>query len=104
MHGDLELIVKIIELITIVGGGGVFIFKMGRAVSKFEEVGRQQGTSLNELKIEVKSLATIMTKQALQDERITNMTTRLNMVDKNIDELRHGNGFVFPLGSHVAKP
>lgn len=104
MHGDLDLIIKLIELIALVGGGGVFIFKMGRVVSKFEEVGKKQSSDIDELKKDMKVMVEVLTKQALQGERITALSARLTLIDKQIDELRHGEGFVYPLGSHLSKP
>ncbi len=43
-----------------------------------------------ELKTEVKQFVEVLTKLAVQSERI-------DMVDRRLEELRHGEGFVYPL-------
>ena len=101
MEGNIELVIKLAELFALIGGGGIFIFKMGRAVSKFEEVGKNQHEDISEIKTEMKAMTKIMTKQALIDERIAALSVRMTLLDKSVDELRHGEGFIYPLGSKL---
>lgn len=72
----------VVEVATMVIGGLLFLWSMKARLD-------QQGTEISDLKSEVSKLADVLTKLALQDQRITNQ-------DKIIDELRHGIGFIVP--------
>lgn len=103
---EVDLVIKLVELVAIIGGGGVFMFKMGRAVSKFETVSTRQADDIAELKMDFKAMAEATLQLALQDQRMTNMSQRITATEELVNELRHGEGFVYPLGSHLgnAKP
>ena len=78
--------------IVIIVGGGLWVFAQLRADMKVlvHDMGamKQRQDDLGEA---FKQLGAILTKVAVQDER-------LNQMAKSIDELRHGESFVFPLG------
>lgn len=46
------------------------------------------------IQTELKSLAHVVTQMAVQDERLNNQGQRLNDMDKKIEALRRGDGFV----------
>jgi hypothetical protein len=46
------------------------------------------------IQIELKSLAHVVTQMAVQDERLNNQGHRLNEMDKRIEALRRGDGFI----------
>lgn len=98
---NIDTLLRIAEVISIVGGGGLVAFRLGRSTEKMQasleaqaEYGRSHAREIAELKDEVKQLGVILTKLALQEQR-------LDMLDKRYEELRHGEGFVYPLGSHA---
>jgi hypothetical protein len=43
---------------------------------------------------ELKSLATVVTSLAVQDERLNNQAHRIDLMDDKIERLRRGDGFV----------
>ena len=47
-----------------------------------------------EIKTDLKSLNKIIIDLALQNLRLDNHVQRLNQMDKQIDELRHGKGYI----------
>ncbi len=57
----------------------------------------QKSIEISTLKDEIKPLSTLITAVAVQNNR-------LDMLEKRLDELRHGEGFVYPIGSHLATP
>ena len=99
----LDLILKIATLVSIVGGGGVIVWRMSRMATRFELIGTTQAKEISEIKMEISAMRTLMTTVAVQKERLDSQGERLNLLDKRYDELRHGEGFVYPLGSHLGK-
>lgn len=46
------------------------------------------------IQMELKGLAVVVTTLAVQDERLNNQGQRLNEMDKKIEALRRGDGFI----------
>ena len=80
---------NLITIFTIVGGGIFALSNMQSSIISLREdvlhIEKRQD-SLNEA---FNQLGKILTQVAVQD-------SRLNMVEKNIDELRHGRGYIRP--------
>ncbi len=85
---------KLIEIASILGGGGLVAFRLGRNSQVVREAMRQQAAEIAMLKDEIKELSKLVTEVAVQ-------SSRLDMLEKRYDELRHGEGFVFPLAAHL---
>lgn len=90
LFGSFAFIVNLIAVIAAT-------YRLGAAVSKFESIGKQQATEIRELKDAVKVVAELMTNQALQTQRMDNMSARLNRTEQLIDDLRRGEGMILPL-------
>jgi len=88
---------RILEIVSILGGGGMVAFRLGRTTATMQGAVEVQNSAIDDLKVEVRKLSDVLTKLAVQEQR-------LNMLDKHIDELRHGEGYVFPLGSLNPSP
>lgn len=86
-----------INVATIVSAVGVFVFKLGRAVERFEAVGEQQSREITELKNNMRTIADVMTKVALQTERQNTFDQRMGRAEELIDDLRRGEGYILPL-------
>ena len=72
----------IIEVLSILGGGMFFLWGMKARVE-------QMSVEIFDLKKEIGKLADILTSLALQNQAIS-------QINKTIDELRHGIGFITP--------
>lgn len=70
----------IIEVLSIFAGGLLFLWSMKSRVE-------QMSVEIISLKSEIGKLADILTTLALQNQAI-------NQINKTIDELRHGIGFI----------
>ncbi len=99
----LDLILKVGNLVIMLGGGGMIIWRMSRMATRFELIGDAQAKEITEIKNEVTAMRVLMTTVAVQKERLDSQGARLNLLDQRYDELRHGEGFVYPLGSHLGK-
>lgn len=93
-HVSLDTIFKLIEIVSILGGGGLVAFRLGRNSQVVREAMRQQATEIAALKDEIKELSKLVTEVAVQSKR-------LDMLEQRYEELRHGEGFVFPLAAHL---
>ena len=61
---------------------------------RFELIGAQQAKELAELKLHVQKIGYLMTDVALQKQRLDSQSERLNTIDRRMDEMRHGQGFI----------
>lgn len=65
--------------------------------TKFETIGKQQAVEISELKEEVKAVSKVVTQMAVQNTRLDAMAQRMTIQEKLIDDLRRGEGFIYPL-------
>ena len=85
---------KLIEIVSILGGGGLVAFRLGKNSQVVREAMRQQATEIAALKDEIKELSKLVTEVAVQSKR-------LDILEQHYEELRHGEGFVFPPATHL---
>lgn len=88
--GTIAFLVNIIAVL-------IAIYKMGKAVQKFETIGQQQSVEIRELKIAVAQMAQLVTDNTLLTHRLDTVEHRMNMNDKLVDDLRRGEGRILPL-------
>ncbi len=78
---SVDTTLKIAEVLSFLAGAGLVAFRVGRTTQRLEAAMELQRMQIADLQIEVKELRALMTKVALQDQR-------LNILDQRIDELR----------------
>ncbi len=86
-----------IETITIIGIAVQTIFFLlgGYAmVLRSDWSNRNLQTQVTDMNKEIKKLAEVVTIQAVQTTRIDNLTALITMLQRNVEELRRGNGWV----------
>jgi prefoldin subunit 5 len=77
----------IIQTIVFVGAGYGMVVRNDFAIRGLKD-------DLKSVQLEIKTLADVLTKLAVQGTRIDNLSDRLNVIDRRVEELRHGQGFV----------
>lgn len=78
---------NVIEILTIAGGGAIFLVRTGGDIRVMKaDMGHLKGT-VTALTAAFDKLGTVLTQVAVQD-------TRLVALEKRIEELAHGRGFV----------
>lgn len=87
---DINTILQIVQILSIVGGGGLVAFRLGRATELQAATNKQHSEQIAELKMAMKDFARVVTELAVQGKR-------LDILDQRYEELRHGEGYVFPL-------
>jgi hypothetical protein len=83
---------KLIEIVSMLGGGGLVAFRLGKNSQVVREAMRQQAAEIAMLKDEIKELSKLVTEVAVQSKR-------LDILEQRYEELRHGEGFVFPVAA-----
>jgi hypothetical protein len=90
---------NLLQMIVIVVGGLSVFFALRADV----RVMRHDMNNLKErqesLSEAFKQLGDILRQVAVQDERLVEQSRRIGAVEKTIDELRHGKGFISPMTS-----
>lgn len=112
MHDQVDILLKIFEIAAIVGACAVFMFGLGRHITKFEksqeimtltfEASQKRyddsqkimSTDIVDLKADVKKMSEVMTAVALQRQSIDAINTRMNMQDQQMTDLRKGKGWI----------
>lgn len=82
---------NIIEIAVIAVGGIIFMLKMQNRVDLLALEVTHVEDQLKLMSKSFEQIGEVLTKVALQDQRISSMEHRL-------EELAHGEGFVYPLG------
>ena len=102
-------LITIVATMISMGGmsiGFIWAIKANTMVldTRFTERSTAIAERLSGVQEELKKLNTVVTDMAVQnqrmtaiEERISNQAKRLDMLDQRFEELRHGEGFVFPL-------
>jgi hypothetical protein len=86
--------VGFVQTMAILGGGAVFMLKAGKSAGRVETLLSHHTDSIAELASDLKQIQPILAQIAVQKSEIANLT-------KWYDELRHGEGYVFPLSAHL---
>lgn len=90
----IDTVLKFLEIASIVGGGGLVLFRLGRTTSRVEatlerqnEILEGQSKSIDGLREETKQVNVVLTKIAVQE-------SRLERIEEDIRDMQHGKGFV----------
>lgn len=84
------LVVNVVAII-------IAILRVGHAIGKFETIGAQQAMEIKELKLATAKLGDVIKDLAVQSNRQDNIETRQLVLERHMDELRRGDGFILPL-------
>lgn len=91
---------EIAILLTVLGNLAAVIwgvFKIGKAVSRFEFIGEQQAKEIAALQKAVGKVGDILIEMAVQSTRMDDLTQRMSQAEAMIDDLRRGEGMILPL-------
>jgi hypothetical protein len=92
-----ENLLKLAEVASILGGGVVVAFRLGRTTQRFETAVSMQGRQINMLQADVRELNKLMTEVAVQATELNSIRARIDLMDKRYEEMRHGEGYVMPI-------
>lgn len=77
--------------------------RIGRMAGIMETTLLTQNVSIVDLKVQMGKLSEVVTQLAVQKSEHTALQTQVTMLAAKIEELAHGEGFVFPLNAHLSK-
>lgn len=105
---SIVLVLQVVASLATIGGMCFAIFKLGRNTQKVEsgiekaaEAVKAQKEEMSDLKAEVRELGKVLTTMAVTTTRLDALSESLTRAHNYIDEMRHGEGFVYPLSAHV---
>jgi hypothetical protein len=81
------------DLLVVASLVGTCLFYAARAGRFAESIANMQ-EEIKQLKDVTKELSVIVTQQAVATVRMDSQGERLNILDKRLEDLRHGQGFV----------
>lgn len=88
-------------------GMAVLMIKLGRMAGAMEATLNSQNSNMRSLKDDLKELGedfkelgAVVTQLAVTNTRLDSFSAHLVRIDKQVQDLAHGEGFVFPLGAH----
>lgn len=84
----------LIDLIAIAVQTGIFLLGVYAMVLYNKWSNRNLEEEVREMKTELKELAKVIIQQAVQTKEIENLREQLTMTQRNVEDLRRGNGFV----------
>lgn len=90
----LDIVFKALQLLVLVGGGAWAALKMGRVIERIEMTLSMQARDIADLKEETKKVGEVLMTIAIQKQQ-------LEIIERRIEELRHGEGFIFPLAARL---
>jgi hypothetical protein len=90
----MDIILKVAQFVAIIGSLGVGLFTIGRSSSRVEAAITNQAQDLIDMKAELKKLADVITQQAVQSSRIDNINSQIIMIQRTIEDLRRGSGYI----------
>jgi len=76
-----------IQTLLFLGGGWAMVLKNGWDNKALEK-------RMTEMQEELKKLAKVIIEQAVQTTRIDNLSSQVAQIDRRVEDLRRGNGFV----------
>lgn len=85
--------VRIGDILVVISLAGTCIFYAFRS-GRFAESILTMQREIKELKEVAKSLAVIITQQAVSVVRLDSQAERMNIIDQKIEDLRHGDGLI----------
>ena len=78
---------SMIQVAAMIGGGLIVLATLRNTVS------RLQG-DVGSIQTEIKKMGDILTKMAVAENRLDNTDTRLTAIERDLRDLRRGNGFI----------
>lgn len=80
----------LLVIVSLVGTAIVYAFKSGR----FAGVIYSMQQEIKEMKEVAKAMSQVVTNMAVQNNRLDTAAERLNVMDKKIEDLRRGDGYI----------
>lgn len=103
MEGQLivYIVVGAFQVVGVIGGVFVAVYRFGQGAKTTDLAITNMAATIAEIKAEVVAMRALMTDVALQKQEIGSLRDDIAQLRQWYDELRHGEGLVFPLGSRL---
>ena len=85
---------ELMTLVEIVVQTVIFLLGGYAMVVRADQTTKTMRDELQSMKSEINKLATVITIQAVQTERLDNMSSRMNRIETTVEDLRRGAGWI----------
>lgn len=85
------------DILTIVGMlamAASFVYRRGRGESTLESTVLAAMEQIEGMKRQLEGLAEVVTAQAVQNNRIDNLAEQVSSIDRRVEDMRRGNGYI----------
>lgn len=89
----IEWNIRVGDILVVMSLAGSILFYAFRS-GQFAESIKTMQREIRDLKDVAKQLASVITENAVMSNRLNTAADRLNIMDKKIEDLRHGHGFI----------
>lgn len=80
----------ILIMVTLAGSMFIYAFRAGGLKQSFDSMKKD----LNELKDSQKEMTSLLMQVAVQESRLDSLNDRINILDRRLESLRKGDGFI----------
>lgn len=91
-NANLETVLRVLEVISIMGGGLAIVWRMSGMATRFEMIGTQQAAEIKELKLAVEAMVTRSLRVDRLEERQLQEGKRLDELTSRVNRYIEGNG------------
>ena len=91
---DLADILKVLEILAVIGSAGALLYRIGKLTGKFEQIAEQHGVRMDKMEKALEKLTDSSTKLIENTTRLDVQGTQLAEMRKEINQLREGRGFI----------
>lgn len=85
MEPNLSIILRLLEFVALLGGGGLVAVKLGQFSGRIETSIALQSREISELKANFDKLADVFTQQAVQSHRILILERQIQSLAQRVD-------------------
>lgn len=92
-----EQTIRLGDILTFLGAlfvGAGLLIRWGGGGQKLIDSLMQTKEELKQVREELEKLAEVITLQAVQTNQISNLTSQVTMIQRSIEDLRRGNGWI----------
>lgn len=87
---SLDATLKVIEVLASLGAGATVLIMGGRMTGRIE-------SAITTLQADVRKLNEVVSSVAVQGQRLDTHDHRIDLIERLVDDMRRGEGYVLPL-------
>lgn len=91
---DVADILKILEILAVIGSAGAVLYRIGNLTGKFEKIAENHGDRMDKMERAIEKLADSSSELVKSTTRLNSHDTLISEMRREINQLREGRGFI----------